>query len=104
MSQNLESIILTIQLLILLKQTNTDALQFIHFLLQTFLDLQYTLKFQHLGFKSIDYSLEVDHLIINSNQLFILCISSEMKLRNCKLKILNLRYCNIQSPSLYFHT
>ncbi|KAM2481768.1 hypothetical protein PS1_005239 [Malus domestica] len=69
-----------------------DALQLIHFILQTFVDLQYTLKFQHLGFKPIDDSLEVDHLIISSNQLFILCISSETKLRNCKLKILNMRY------------
>ncbi|KAM2239259.1 hypothetical protein ACFXTI_008830 [Malus domestica] len=67
-------------------------MQLIHFILQTFVDLQYTLKFQHLGFKPIDDSLEVDHLIISSNQLFILCISNEMKLRNCKLKILNLRY------------
>ncbi|KAM2584917.1 hypothetical protein TB2_045844 [Malus domestica] len=57
-----------------------DALQLIHFFLQTFVDLQYTLKFQHLGFKPIDDSLEVDHLIISSNQLFSLCISSERSL------------------------
>ena len=56
-----------------------DVLQLIHLFLQTFVDLQYTLKFQHLGFKPIDNSLKVDHLIISSNQLFILCISSEKK-------------------------
>ncbi|KAM1363016.1 hypothetical protein ACFX2H_027769 [Malus domestica] len=74
----------TFQLLILLEQTNVDALQLIHFLLQTFVDLQYALKF-----KPIDDSLEVDHLVISSNQLFIFC--SKTKLKNDMLKILNLR-------------
>ncbi|KAM1611626.1 hypothetical protein ACFX1Z_000397 [Malus domestica] len=47
--RSLEPSLFTLQLLVLLEQTNTDTLQLIDFFLLTFVDLQYTLEFQHLG-------------------------------------------------------